>query len=186
MKRAAFVVPGSLETPTGGYAYDRRMICELERLGWHIDVHDIGEGFPWPSPATLSAARTRLATVGPGRPVVVDGLALGVLPDIASELARRNSLLGLVHHPLALELGLSADQSELLRRSERTALAFARGVVVTSSCHRTDCRVRLQRADRPHYRGTARQRSVAACSGKPGSRRASLVIGRRRGAAQRL
>lgn len=133
VKRAAFVVPGSLETPTGGYAYDRRMICELERLGWHIDVHDIGEGFPWPSPATLSAARTRLATVGPGRPVVVDGLALGVLPDIASELARRNSLLGLVHHPLALESGLSADQSELLRRSERTALAFARGVVVTSS-----------------------------------------------------
>lgn len=132
MKRAAFVVPGSLETPTGGYAYDRRMIRELKRLGWHIDVLDIGEGFPWPSPATLSAARTRLATVGPGRPVVVDGLALGVLPDLASELACRNSLLGLVHHPLALESGLSADQSEFLRRSERTALAFARGVVVTS------------------------------------------------------
>jgi len=132
VKRAAFVVPGSLETPTGGYAYDRRIIHELERLGWHIELVDVGEGFPWPNQATRSAARARLMKVEPGQPVVVDGLALGVLPDVASELARRNPLLALVHHPLALESGLSSDQSDLLRRSERTALVSSRAVVVTS------------------------------------------------------
>jgi glycosyltransferase involved in cell wall biosynthesis len=57
---------------------------------------------------------------------------LGVLPEVASELARRNPLLALVHHPLALEWGLSADQASILRRSERAALASVRGVVVTS------------------------------------------------------
>jgi glycosyltransferase involved in cell wall biosynthesis len=132
VKRAAFVIPGSLETPTGGYVYDRRIIYELKRLGWHIELVDVGEGFPWPNQATKSAARARLAKVEPGQPVVIDGLALGVLPDIASELARQNPLLALVHHPLALESGLSTDQSEVLRRSERTALASSRGVVVTS------------------------------------------------------
>src|SRR5262249_34668016 len=37
----------------------------------------------------------------------------------------------LVHHPLALETGLSAADAEWLRRSERAALAAVRHVVVT-------------------------------------------------------
>ena len=132
VKRAAFAVPGSLEIPTGGYAYDRRIIAELERLGWHIELIDLGEGFPWPSEETLSGARERLLKMSAGRPIVVDGLALGVLPQVASELARRTPLLALVHHPLALEWGLSASQASLLQRSERDALTSTRGVVVTS------------------------------------------------------
>jgi glycosyltransferase involved in cell wall biosynthesis len=133
VKRAAFAVPGSLETPTGGYAYDRRIIAELERLGWHIELVDLGEGFPRPSEKTFSGARERLLNMPAGQPIVVDGLAQGVLPEVASELARRTPLLGLVHHPLALEWGLSVNQAALLQRSERAALASTRGVVVTSA-----------------------------------------------------
>jgi glycosyltransferase involved in cell wall biosynthesis len=132
VKRAAFAVPGSLETPTGGYAYDRRIITELEHLGWHIKLVDVGTGFPWPTEASLADARTRLLKVPTGWPIVIDGLAFGVLPEVASELAGHNPLLALVHHPLALEWGLSADQADILRRSERAALASTQGVVVTS------------------------------------------------------
>ncbi len=49
VKRLAFAVPGDLATPTGGYAYDRRMIAELGELGWRIDLLDLCEGFPWPN-----------------------------------------------------------------------------------------------------------------------------------------
>jgi glycosyltransferase involved in cell wall biosynthesis len=131
--RFAFAVPGDLATPTGGYAYDRRMIAELGHLGWEIDLLDLGDGFPWPSEATLATARTRLLAVPDGRTILVDGLALGVLPETASELAGRNPLLALVHHPLALEWGLSAAQASALHRRERAALAAAQGVVVTST-----------------------------------------------------
>jgi glycosyltransferase involved in cell wall biosynthesis len=130
VKRAAFAVPGHLDTPTGGYAYDKRIIAELERLGWQIALIDLGEEFPWPSDAARSKARARLLEAPAGWPIAVDGLALGALPDVASELA--SPLLALVHHPLALEWGLSSDQADILRHSEHRALACAQVVVVTS------------------------------------------------------
>jgi glycosyltransferase involved in cell wall biosynthesis len=133
VKRFAFAVPGDLATPTGGYAYDRRMIAELGDLGWQIDLLDLGEGFPWPDETTRATARTRLLSTPAGRCIVVDGLALGVLPEAASQLAGRNPLLALVHHPLALESGLSLKQADALRASERAALAAVRGVIVTSA-----------------------------------------------------
>ena len=133
MKRFAFAVPGDLATPTGGYAYDRRMMTELGDLGWRIDLLDLGEGFPWPDEVTRATAQSRLLAMPAGRSIVVDGLALGVLPETASQLAGRNPLLALVHHPLALEWGLSVEQADALRASERAALAAVQGVVVTSA-----------------------------------------------------
>jgi glycosyltransferase involved in cell wall biosynthesis len=133
VERVAFAVPGDLATPTGGYAYDRRIIAELGDLGWQIDLLDLGEGFPWPDEATRAAARLRLLALPAGRSIVIDGLALGVLPEAAAELAGRNPLLALVHHPLALEHGLLPEQADTLRTSERAALAAVQRVVVTSS-----------------------------------------------------
>jgi glycosyltransferase involved in cell wall biosynthesis len=128
-----FAIPGDLAAPTGGYAYDRRMIAELERLGWHIDVVGLGDGFPWPSSETRAAAQAQLSAVPDGRIIVVDGLAFGVLPEAASQIHVRHPLVALVHHPLALESGLSAKQADILCASERTALAAASRVIVTST-----------------------------------------------------
>lgn len=133
VKRFAFAVPGDLATPTGGYAYDRRMMAELGDLGWKIDLLDLGDGFPSPDDATRAAAQTRLLCVPAGRTIVIDGLALGVLPEAAAALAGRNPLLALVHHPLALESGLTAERAKCLRRSEQAALAAVHGVIVTSA-----------------------------------------------------
>ena len=128
-----FAVPGDLATPTGGYSYDRRMIAELEQLGWHVDVVDLGDGFPWPDSKRKEAAVARLSAVPAGHIIVIDGLALGVLPDAARQLRTRNPLIALVHHPLALETGLSAQQADAMRASEREALAAVSRVIVTSA-----------------------------------------------------
>jgi glycosyltransferase involved in cell wall biosynthesis len=132
VKEAAFAVPGDLATPTGGYAYDRRMIEELRALGWHMEVLDIGESFPRPTAAVRAAAEQRLAELPIGRPIVIDGLAFGVLAEEAQALAPRYRLVALVHHPLALETGLSCGESAALRASECAALACARHVITTS------------------------------------------------------
>jgi glycosyltransferase involved in cell wall biosynthesis len=133
VRRFAFAVPGDLATPTGGYAYDRRMIAELEKLRWHVDLVDLGDGFPWPSSEGRAAALAKLLAVPAGCTIVVDGLALGVLPDAASQLRARNPLIALVHHPLAMESGLTAEQADNFRATERAALAAASGVIATST-----------------------------------------------------
>ena len=60
MKRLAFAVPGDLNTPTGGYTYDRRIIAELRTLGWRIDVIELQGDFPRPSIEAKAEALTRL------------------------------------------------------------------------------------------------------------------------------
>jgi glycosyltransferase involved in cell wall biosynthesis len=133
VRRIAFAVPGDLAAPTGGYAYDRRIIAELELLGWPVDIVRLGDGFPWPDDNTRAAAQARLLAVPTDQPIVIDGLAFGVLPEAGKTLRSNRQLIAVVHHPLALESGLSSERIEVLRDSERTALACATRVIVTSS-----------------------------------------------------
>jgi glycosyltransferase involved in cell wall biosynthesis len=129
--RVAFAVPGDLARPTGGYRYDQRIIQELRRLGWQVDVLNLGDGFPFPSAAERAIALAILLTVPDGCPVILDGLAFGALPE-AGALQSRTPLIALVHQPLALDSGLDPAQADRLLASERAALAAAARVVVTS------------------------------------------------------
>jgi len=128
-----FAYPGDIETRTGGYGYDRRVIASLAERGWNIELVSLGEGFPSPDNAELDDAGRLLSDkCRDGSLVLVDGLAFGVMNQWAEREANRLKIVALVHHPLALETGLSeVKQQEYLSR-ERTALAHSRGVIVTS------------------------------------------------------
>lgn len=127
-----FVIPGSIDTRTGGYRYDKQIIEQLEHLGWQVTLHSLDESFPVPSEKALSDAARQMAKIPDGSLVLIDGLAFGVMPEIAAVLASRLHLIALVHHPLALETGLTADEQEALRVSEMAALESAHHVIVTS------------------------------------------------------
>ena len=131
VRRVAFAVPGDLATPTGGYAYDRRIIAELKDLDWQVDAVELGDGFPRPNAEQKAVAEARLSDVGKDVPIVIDGLAFGALPEAAEKLKAR-ALIALVHHPLAFETGLVPADAEVLLESERAALAATRHVIVTS------------------------------------------------------
>jgi glycosyltransferase involved in cell wall biosynthesis len=133
VSEAVVAVPGDLATATGGFGYDRRIVAELRALGWKIEVLDLGTGFPWPTAHARAAASKRLPALPRRYPIVIDGLAFGALPEIAEMMRQSHRLLALVHHPLALETGLSAAQSAQLRASEQAALLCARHVVATSA-----------------------------------------------------
>ena len=131
-RRLVFAIPGDIEIRSGGSGYDRRMIAELRATGWTVEHLQLPGGFPEPSESELAETAEKFAAIADGSLVLIDGLAFGAMPGIAMQEATRLRLVALVHHPLALESGIPAAVAERLRKSEMTALAAAKGVVVTS------------------------------------------------------
>ncbi len=128
---AAFAVPGDLQTRTGGYLYDRRVIEGLRKMGWTVDHVALPQGFPDPSEPQMAEAIHQLRALPPDRPVIIDGLAFGALdPDRVSEIEA--PIVALVHHPLARESGLDPARRDRLHTSERRNLTHAAHVIVPS------------------------------------------------------
>jgi glycosyltransferase involved in cell wall biosynthesis len=162
------IVPGPLETCSGGYAYDRRMLAGLRHRGWSVTVRTLDASFPRPSPAALDRAARELAAIPDGSTVLIDGLALGAMPGEVEHEHTRLRLIALVHHPLAAETGIDRDAADELESSERRALAAVRLVVVTS---------RATRASLAHY-GVGRDRIAVV---EPGTDRAAQARGSKDG-----
>lgn len=129
MRAVHFLLPGDLDTPTGGYRYDRMIIQGLRERGYPVRLHRLDDSFPEPTPAALDTAAQVLAGIPDGATVIIDGLAYGPLLPV---LKPRHRLLALIHHPLASETGLSPSQQARLRSQEQQALQLAQQVIVTS------------------------------------------------------
>jgi glycosyltransferase involved in cell wall biosynthesis len=124
--RAVFAIPGDLASLTGGYAYDREVMARVDMA--HLPLP---QGFPAPSPDDLRETERLLRRVDRDATLLIDGLAFGAFtPDLLRALPRK--VVALVHHPLALETGLSAGDAQRLAASERLALPHASHVIVTS------------------------------------------------------
>jgi glycosyltransferase involved in cell wall biosynthesis len=132
LSTAHFLIPGDPDRRTGGTIYDRRMMAGLVTQAWRVELHCLNEAFPAPTAAALAETDAVLAALPDQAMVVIDGLALGAMPNVAAAHRDRLRLVGLVHHPLALETGLDDVQRQQLYASEREALRQVRQVIVTS------------------------------------------------------
>jgi glycosyltransferase involved in cell wall biosynthesis len=128
-----FIVPGRLDTRTGGYAYDRRIVAGLRARGWSVDVRELDGSFPHPSSGALTQAACVLAAIPDGATVIVDGLALGAMPVEAEREASRLRIVALIHLLLADEIGISREAATRFEASERRALGAASMVIVTGA-----------------------------------------------------
>lgn len=129
--RVYLAVPGKLDTPTGGYIYDRHVVEGLREQGRSVEVLELGESFPSPTAADTADAESKLVGLGPRDVVIVDGLGFGALD---TSLVQRipATVIALVHHPLAREEGISSATHDTLLASERENLRHAAHVIVPS------------------------------------------------------
>jgi glycosyltransferase involved in cell wall biosynthesis len=131
MSDVAFLIPGDLTLPTGGYAYDRAVIRLLPAHGVEAIHVALPGAFPNPSAADLEDCAAIVAGLPPDCLLLIDGLAYGAMPEALIRGFSR-PIVALCHHPLALENGISADRALALHLSEAAALGLAAHVIVTS------------------------------------------------------
>ena len=124
--------PGISTRAPVGTSFDRRMIDALRQRGWTVTIVRLSGTYPAPDDEARQSAVLALGAIPDGSLVVIDGLALGVLPSEATAESERLRLVALVHHPLGLETGLSAGEAAQFLESEARALSSVRSVVVTS------------------------------------------------------
>ncbi len=131
MTETVFAIPGLIDSPTGGYGYDRRLLGLLPALGVQVRHLELPSGFPEPSDSDLTETARLLSGTAPDTTLLIDGLALGAIPaELLRGLDRR--IIALVHHPLALETGLSEDKRERFQAAEQAALEHVEQTIVTS------------------------------------------------------
>ena len=127
------IVPGDPAQRTGGYLYDHHIVEELRHAGRKVRVLGLSGRFPLADSGAARAMDAALSERPDGAAVVIDGLALGAVPDAVARHAARLDLSALVHHPLADETGLDPALQRQLLDSERRALALCRRIIVTSA-----------------------------------------------------
>jgi len=132
LPRLYFALPGPLDQRTGGTIYDRKVIEALRDDGWWVEVLEWPGGFPFPNEDDRLTVAASLAAIPDNALVLIDGLALGTLPGLARLHKDRLRLVAMVHHPLALETGLSPMMATTFAAEELDALTSVRAVIVTS------------------------------------------------------
>ena len=100
MIHAGFAIPGDIDLPTGGYAYDRRILVLLPQFGVEIEHMALPRAFPTPSGLDLCATAQALAAAPAGTVLLIDGLAYGAF-SAATLASIPHRIVALVHHPLA-------------------------------------------------------------------------------------
>lgn len=131
MNDVYFAIPGDMHRRTGGFIYEARLLKELKKLGVDIKHVQLPTGFPEPSDEEMRETIATLASLPPNSQLILDGLVFGSIdPKGLDEVSA--TIVAMLHHPLGLETGLSAERAAFLLKNEEAALERADHVLVTS------------------------------------------------------
>ncbi len=128
---ASLIVPAPFDMVSGGYGYDRRIVAELRAMGHHIDVVELTGAFPLIDEVARDSAHAAWDRLPANTSPVIDGLALPAFLGLEDALSARGSV-GLIHHPVSLETGLSDADRGTLADAERRLFPRLSRLVVTS------------------------------------------------------
>ncbi|GEN28372.1 hypothetical protein HVA01_20180 [Halovibrio variabilis] len=131
-QRFSLIVAGDPGQRTGGYLYDAHIVSALREQGFDIDVVGLDGEFPDADATAAAQLGLTLERLPDSAAVVIDGLAMGALPEVVAPHAQRLDITALLHHPLGDELGLNAADQQRFHRSELAALAAVARIIVTS------------------------------------------------------
>jgi len=130
--RVSLMVPAPFDTISGGYGYDRRIVAELRKAGHQVDVVELPGTFPLVDDFACDTACAAWDRLPPETKPLIDGLALPAFRGLEDAIAARGPV-GLIHHPVSLETGLSDAEQAALGDVERRLFPGLKRLIVTSS-----------------------------------------------------
>ncbi len=128
----AYLISSDYARTTGGWIYNERLLVELAALGWSIQRHVLGAGFPDPSDDAIMSASRALGALPDGTLVLADQVVLSPLAGVLPVHAKRLRLAMIMHHPQVLEGSRPAAVAARMDAAERAALALMERVIATS------------------------------------------------------
>lgn len=154
------VVPEGIDDPSrpsGGNAYDRRVLDGLRATGWSVHEHAVRGSWPQPGAAALTALDSVVSCVPAGAVLLVDGLVASGACQVLVPAAGRLHLVVLVHLP----------------SGPREVLAAASAVLTTSRWSRS---VLLERHDLCPARVHVAEPGVETSALVPGTRSGGALL----------
>jgi glycosyltransferase involved in cell wall biosynthesis len=128
----SLIVPAPFDTISGGYGYDRRIVAGLREAGHQVDVVELPGTFPLVDDLARDTACAAWDRLSAETKPVIDGLALPAYRGLEDAIASRGSI-GLIHHPVSLETGLSDAEQAALGDVEGRLFSHLKRLIVTSS-----------------------------------------------------
>jgi len=130
--KIAFIIPGDINLPTGGYRYDKEIINAWKNSGVEVELINFVGNYPFPSEKEQQTAIDSIKNFPKADIAVIDGLLGGASPDFIKLLAQHIPVTALIHHPLCLENGLDEGTAKKLEASEKQGLEFVKNIITTS------------------------------------------------------
>lgn len=131
-RRFTLIVAGEPDQRTGGYIYDAQIVTALREQGYSMNVVGLPGRFPDADDTAAQALVATLESLSEGARVIIDGLAMGALPEVVGDHGHRLDITALLHHPLGDEQGLTSEEQQSFHRRELAGLASVARVIVTS------------------------------------------------------
>jgi glycosyltransferase involved in cell wall biosynthesis len=133
MNQLRFVLAGNFALRAGSVRYARLVLDGMALSGWQVEAIEFGSCGPNPATPFLAAASRLLAEAGDGVALVLDGETLPAFAPVLFAAPKTARILALLHHSLAEEPELSADQRRRLQQIESAVLPALRGIICPSA-----------------------------------------------------
>jgi glycosyltransferase involved in cell wall biosynthesis len=127
-----FLIPGDINTLTGGYVYDKIITDGLRLMGYNVTIHSLTNDFPFPSAKSLDLCNLIFAGIPLGEIIFIDSLAFGPLYKILERNSGRNIVIPIIHLPLSKNPKYDEVTKKLLADLENRAFYYATYVIAVS------------------------------------------------------
>lgn len=143
-----FFITGDINTPSGEFIYNKKIIHGLRNRGYKVFVHNLPVDFPFPNTNSIAQFEAVIKSIPSDDLMLIPEAIAGSNPSIIEKYTKSHKIIAFIHLPISLSNGLSIYQKEIVFASEKMVLpnirfcitsnAFAKNALIERGIDETD------------------------------------------------